>query len=119
MLELGYSRGFLEKRASVRGLRGDDLGYRALSDDRITRFSEPRIAQKFLNVAQANVRTVDEILAFARTVISSCYRDFVIFDIERPVRVVENERDLGKSERFTHRGSVEDHVFHFLSAEGL
>ena len=70
-----------------------------------------------MNVLKAHYRLVYKVLAFVRTVISSCNGDLVVVKSEAAVGIVNYKRDLRKSVRTAVGCSAENDILHGLTAE--
>jgi hypothetical protein len=110
-LELPEPGGFLDERASLCRLRGEDLLDAALADDGVHPATETDVGQKLDHVGPAHVRPVDKVLAL--TAAREPPRDRDLGELERAVTVlvVEEKLDLGKRRRLAAvTASVQDVV---------
>src|SRR5256886_16226281 len=67
-------------------------------------------------VPQPHRRAIEQVLALSRAGQPARDEDFLIGDRQRPVRVVEQQGDLGHVHRPPPRRALENDVFHFAAA---
>ena len=65
-----------------------------------------------MHVTQSDDLTVEHIFAFARAEVAAGDGNLVPVAVERSVRVVKAQSDLGKAQRFSDLCAAEDNVFH-------
>ena len=120
-LVLGDPGGLLDQAAAVLGLGGEDLIDAALLDDRVRANPQPRPEQLVLDVAQANLLVVQEVLALAVPVDPPAHAEHALLVAALAVAVGsgKGQDDLGHPERAPFGGAVEDDVVHLLAAQGL
>src|SRR5207249_2125048 len=107
----------LEDVAALLGARVEEGVDLALLDECRGRGASARVEEKLADVAQARGLAVEEVLALAGAVEAPRHLHLVALDGERPVLVVEDERDLGAGRRPAAPAAVEDHVGHGAAAE--
>ena len=113
------TRRFFKYLPSVLGLCAYDIGYFALSDDRIALYSYAGIHEELTYVSEPAWVAVDEIFALARPEHASGDGDFVVFERKYAARVVYHECDLSHALRLSGRCTRENDVLHLGSAELL
>ena len=101
-----------------RGLRGHDLRDPALRDDRVHLLAQAGVAEQLEHVGEPAAGAVDAVLAVARAVEPAHDRDLRQRQVDRRVRVVEHDLDLGLGARLHAVRAGEDHVLHRLAADG-
>ena len=115
--ELGHARGLLKDLTAVLALERQDLVNTPLSDDRIAVAPKAGIHEQLMDVFEPAGLFIQGILAFARAVISPRDHDLCIIRAEYVVRVIQNQGDLGKSNRAALLGAAEDDVLHLGAAQ--
>ena len=118
-LVLGDAGGLLNEGAAFLGAALQNGIELALADDGMRILAQSRIVQDVLDVHQAARARVDEVLALARAIHAAGDSHLVKVDGKHMVRVVEHQRDLGHTHRFTRRRARKDDIFHGLAAQLL
>jgi hypothetical protein len=117
-LELPEPSGFLDERASLLGLRGQDLLDLALRDHRARGAAEPDVGKQLHEVEAPDGSTVDEVLALAAAVQASHDRNLRKRQLRnRAVLVVEDELDLAVLGWLAPAGARVEDVVGLLGAE--
>ena len=115
-LELGDAGGLLEHAAPVLGLGREDRVDLALRHHGIGRGSDARAHEEALDVLQAALHLVDEVLALAGAVDAPRHRHLVVLRAELLLAVGERDGDLGEAEGLARVGAVEHHVHELRAA---
>ena len=117
--ELADAGGLFEQAAALGRLLGEHRVDLALRDDRVRARPETGAHEHLDDVAQPDLRAVDEEFALARAVGAARHLHFAEADAERVVLVVERERHLGHAERLAPVVADEDHVLGLRRAQRL
>ena len=113
-----YNAGrFVKELSPFVRLAAQDLLHLSLSDNGISFFSDSCVIEKFVDVAESAVPSVELIFALAGAVKLSHDRHFVRVKIELPVGVIQRDGDHGESDRFPVFGSRENNVLHVAAAQ--
>ena len=110
---------FLEDAAAVFRTAVEDFIDAVLADDEHGALAHARVGQQFLDIFQAARFFIDGVLAVPGTEQLARNRHFVKVQCQRPVRVVEGERDFRHPQGTAFAGPVEDDVFHLAAAQVL
>ncbi len=109
--------GLLEDFAPVLAAGGDDAVDPALSDHGVAVAPEAGIHEELVDVAEPDGVFIDEVLAFAGTVIPPRDGDRIAVERELAAGVVECDRHFGVALRLARRGSAEHDILHFGAAQ--
>ena len=113
------TRRFVKDFAAVRTLGGNNVGYSSLPDDGISVPSKAGIKEQGIDILQAHLFPVDIIFTLTASVIPARQLDFRAVTVKNAGRVINNQRDLGKTHRRSQRSAAKDHIFHFAAAQCL
>ena len=120
--KLGDPRGLFNQHAALGRLGGQELTDSSLFDDGVVVGTEPGTEEDVLNITQQARTTIEEILAFTRSVEAALDSEFdrsrwrTAVGMRRSV-VDETDRHLGHPQRRPLAGAVEDDVLHLVAAE--
>ena len=89
MLEFDNTGGFVKKLTAVFGLAGQNLVNLTLTDDGIAFFTYTGIVEKFVDIFKTADCAVDKVFAFAGSVYTSGYGNFVIIYSELMVGIIK------------------------------
>src|SRR5215467_7514784 len=109
---------FLDEDASLPRLGGQDVVEAVLVHEGIGLGIDAGAREEILHVAEPADALVEEVLALPRAVEAPRDANLAPRHLEAAV-VVEDEPDLGQSNRLARSRAMEDDVFHLLSAERL
>ena len=110
---------FIEELSAFLRFAAEDLLDLSLSDNGIAFFSDSRVIEKLVDVAEPAAPSVELILAFAGAIKLSHDRHFVRVKIELPVGVIQRDGDHGESDRLPVFRSGENNVLHIAAAQRL
>ena len=116
-LELDNTDCLIKEFSAVLRLVAQDLVDLALPDDGITFLADTRIIEKLMDIPQAAGRAVHEVLCLAAPVDPSGHRNFLIICGKLVVGIVQRDRDIGISHRFSRFGPGKDDVLHRGASE--
>jgi len=108
---------FLENGAALHGVGAQKLVDIALLHDRHGAGAPAGVHHQLAHVPQADGVLVDQVLALAGAVEPAADRDLFVVDVERRIRVVEDQRDLREADTLSPIGAGEDDVLHLLAAQ--
>ena len=117
-LELGDAGGLLEDAATVLWLRREDGVDLSLRHHGVGRRADARAHEEALDVLQAALDLVDEVLAFAGAVHAPRHGHLVVLGAQLLLAVGEGDGDLGEAEGLAGVGAVEHHVHELGTADG-
>src|SRR5215467_13574888 len=118
LLVARHPRRFLDEDASLPRFGGQDVVEAVLVHEGIGLGIDAGAREEILHVAEPADALVEEVLALPRAVEAPRDANLAPRHLEAAV-VVEDEPDLGQSNRLARSRAVEDDVFHLLSAERL
>ncbi len=117
--EFGDTCRLLENIAALIRFCTDDLRDSALSDDCIAVSAEAGVHEQLVDILQADIPAVDEILAVAAAVEPPRDRDLRLRFGQRMVTVVDRQRHSGKAHLLALRRTGKDDILHALAAQLL
>ena len=113
---LAEAGGLLDEQPAVARAGGDDRLDAALGHDGVHLLAQAGVAEDLQHVDEAAARAVEPVLAVARAVEPPEDGDLADREVDRAVRVVEDELDLGRRARLHAATAAEDDVLHRLPA---
>ena len=116
---LEHASGFFNKRTTLLWPRLQNLRKPALADDDVHLAANAGVAEEFLDIHEADARTVDFVLTCAVAVHATRDRDFLILNGKCPIGIVDGKSYLRAPQGLSPGSSREDNIFHFAAAEGL
>ncbi len=117
LLDAAHLGRLFEELAALGGRADDDVLDVVLVDDRVGVDRQSGRAEDVQEIAAADARAVEEVVALAVALDPSLDRHFVVVDWQPSRRVVEHHGDLGKrGPRATLAAGVDD-LLHLLAAE--
>ncbi len=116
MAETGDTGSFLKDLAAVSRLDGQDLIDLALADDGVALTTQTGIHEQFVYVFQADAAAVDVILTLTGAIITAGNHHFALIQIEQMLCIVNDQRDLGKTQALSLFRAAKDNIFHLGSA---
>ena len=111
------ARRLLEERAPLVGAVGEEQVDHLRLDHDARVAAEAGAAEQVLDVAEADGRAVEQVVALSRAGEASGDDDLAVGDGEVAVGVVEEEGDFGDVDRAARGRTLEDHVLHLAAAE--
>jgi len=109
--------GLLDQRPPRVGAGVQHLIELALAHDHVHLPAQAGVGEQFLHVEQAALVPVDRVLALPGPEQQPADRDLGVVDRQRPVAVVDGQRDLGPAQRRPSRGPGEHDVLHLAAAQ--
>ena len=120
MAELGDTGGLLENLPALAALGGQNLVDLALADDGVALLAHTGIHEQLRHIFQADRLTIDVIFALTAAVVTAGNGDLALLHGgEDVLRVVDNQRHLGKTHLGPLRRAAEDNVFHLGAPKAL
>ena len=116
-LEAPEAGGFLDERAALLGLRGEDRLHLALPDDRVHALAEAEVGEQLDEVEAPYCGPVEEVLALTAAMEAARDRQLRVVDGKCPVGVVEHELDLAEVGGAAPGRAGEEDVVRLLGAE--
>jgi hypothetical protein len=113
---LAEAGGLLDEQPAVARTRRDDRLDAPLGDDGVHLLAQTRVAEDLEDVDEPAARAVEPVLAVARAVQPPEDGDLADREVDRAVRVVEDELDLRRRARLDAAAAAEDDVLHRLPA---
>ena len=113
---LAEAGGLLDEQPAVARAGGDDRLDAALGHDGVHLLAQAGVAEDLQHVDEAAARAVEPVLAVARAVEPPEDGDLADREVDRAVRVVEDELDLRRRARLHAATAAEDDVLHRLPA---
>ena len=113
---LAEAGGLLDEQPAVARAGGDDRLDAALGHDGVHLLAQAGVAEDLQHVDEAAARAVEPVLAIARAVEPPEDGDLADREVDRAVRVVEDELDLRRRARLHAATAAEDDVLHRLPA---
>ena len=115
----GDARCLLKDVPALRAPGGENLVDFPLPDDRVALSAQAGVHKQLMDVPEPTGLAVDIVFTFAASIVAAGHHDLALLPGKPSFRIVQCQRDLRISHRFSLERTAENHVLHLAAAQRL